>query len=133
MKKSNLIMVITMSLFFFGMFAWTVIADTPDYADSERRVLASFPEISAESILEGDFAEGFDEYAVERFPARDMWRGIKAYASKAFLQKDNNGICIIPLPIAKCNRTKITFEGMGNFTLKEICREYFEGCEFLNT
>ena len=101
MKKSNLIMVITMSLFFFGMFAWTVIADTPDYSDSERRVLASFPEISAESILEGDFAEGFDEYAVERFPARDMWRGIKAYASKAFLQKDNNGIYTVDGHISK--------------------------------
>lgn len=92
MKKSNLMIIITMSLFFFGMFTWTVLANTPDYSDSERRVLADFPKISLESILDGDFAEDFDKYAVERFPARDVWRSIKAYASKALLQMDNNGI-----------------------------------------
>ena len=92
MKNRNLITVIVMSLFFFGMFAWTVMADTPDYSDSERRVLASFPEVSIEDILDGDFAEGFDQYAVERFPGRDTWRSLKSYASKVFLQKDNNGI-----------------------------------------
>lgn len=92
MKNRNLITVITMSLFFFGMFAWTVIADTPDYSDSERRVLASFPDMNIETLLDGDFAEGFDEYAMERFPGRDGWRSIKAYVSKAFLHKDNNGI-----------------------------------------
>ncbi len=92
MKNRNLITVITMSLFFFGMFTWTVIADTPDYSDSERRVLASFPDINIETLLDGDFAEGFDEYAMERFPGRDGWRSIKAYASKILLQKDNNGL-----------------------------------------
>lgn len=92
MKKSNLIVIITMSLFFFGMFTWTIFAETPNYSDSERRVLADFPDVSVEAILEGDFADDFDKYAAERFPARDMWRSIKAYASKALFQKDNNGI-----------------------------------------
>ena len=92
MKKSNLMIVITMSLFFFGMFSWTILADTPDYSESERRVLSDFPKVSLESILDGEFAEDFDEYAVERFPARDFWRSIKAYASKTLLQMDNNGI-----------------------------------------
>ncbi len=101
MKKSNLMMIITMSLFFFGMFTWTVLADTPDYSESERRVLAGFPKISVQNILDGDFADDFDEYAVERFPARDMWRGIKAYTSRALLQKDNNGIYTIGDHISK--------------------------------
>lgn len=92
MKKSNLMIIITMSLFFFGMFTWTTLTETPDYSDSERRVLASFPEISVEAILDGDFADDFDEYATERFPSRDMWRSIKAYVSKGLMQKDNNSI-----------------------------------------
>lgn len=92
MKKGNLITTFLLSIFFLGMFLWTCLADTPDYSISERRVLASFPKISAETVLDGDFAKDFDQYAVERFPARDFWRSIKAYSSRALLQKDNNGI-----------------------------------------
>jgi len=90
--KKNLIMVMLMSLFFWGMFLWTTFTDTPDYSDSERRVLASFPEMSVETVLSGEFADDFEKYAVERFPGRDTWRSINAYASKVLLQKDNNGI-----------------------------------------
>lgn len=92
MKKQNYITAGVLSLFFLGMFLWTSLADTPDYSDSERRVLASFPKFGVEQILDGSFAKDFDKYAVERFPARDIWRSLKAYASKALLQKDNNGL-----------------------------------------
>jgi hypothetical protein len=92
MKKQNYITAGVLSLFFLGMFLWTSLAYTPDYSDSERRVLASFPKFGVEQILDGSFAKDFDKYAVERFPARDIWRSLKAYASKALLQKDNNGL-----------------------------------------
>ena len=92
MKKQNYITVGVLSLFILGMFLWTSLTETPDYSDSERRVLASFPKCSVERILDGSFAKDFDKYAVERFPARDTWRSIKAYFSKALLQRDNNGL-----------------------------------------
>ena len=91
--KRNRMTIISVSAFFAAMSLWGIFSNTPDYSDSERRVLASFPKIEAESILSGEFSKDFDEYAVERFPARDMWRSIKAYVKTGvFLQKDNNKI-----------------------------------------
>lgn len=43
------------------------------------------------------------------------------------------GTSVLNLPIIKCNKLKVIFEGKGDFTLMEICREYFLASEFLNT
>lgn len=92
MKKDRMIVVITV-LFFLGLSLANIGIKTPDYSESERRVLAKFPEAGVEEILSGEFAAEFDEYATERFVGRDTWRRIKAYAKTGlFLQKDNNGI-----------------------------------------
>lgn len=93
MRKSNYGLIICISVFFLGLSLWAILGKTPDYSDSERRVLASLPQLSVESVLSGEFAKDFDTYATERFPVRDVWRSIKAYAqTKVFAQKDNNGI-----------------------------------------
>ena len=65
----------------------------PDFSESERRVLAKFPDISAENIFSGNFASGFEEYTTDTFPFRDFFRTIKAYASKyIFGLSDNNDL-----------------------------------------
>lgn len=93
MKRKNQVTIIFIAAFFLVLSLWTILGRTPDYSDSERRVLASLPELNVENVLRGEFAEDFDTYATERFPARDMWRSIKAYAqTRIFGQKDNNGI-----------------------------------------
>lgn len=98
----NRIVVISVSVFFLAMSLWGILWKTPDYSQSERRVLASFPDVSAESILNGEFSKGFDEYAVERFPARDLWRRIKAYTKTGiFQQSDNNKIYTVGRHISK--------------------------------
>ena len=60
MKKSNLILVCVMAAFFFGMsiFCWS--KETNDYSDSERRVLAGFPELTEETVLSGKFMKDFE-------------------------------------------------------------------------
>ncbi|MBR5468716.1 MAG: hypothetical protein IKU80_05730, partial [Firmicutes bacterium] len=91
--KRNRLTIISVSAFFAAMSLWGIFSNTPDYSESERRVLASFPKVEIENILSGKFSKEFDEYTVERFPARDMWRSIKAYVKTGvFLQKDNNKI-----------------------------------------
>ena len=91
MKSKLVIMVLSVYIIFLSL--WNLFVETPDYSESERRVLANFPEVSIENILNGTFFEEFEEYAVERFVARDTWRQVKAYAKTLlFLQKDNNGI-----------------------------------------
>lgn len=63
------------------------------YSNSERRELEPFPSVSVQSLLSGDFMEGFEKYATDNFPFRDLFRSIKAHFSYTVLgQKDNNGI-----------------------------------------
>ncbi len=47
--------------------------------------------------------------------------------------KATEGTSVLNLPIIKCNKLKVIFEGKGDFTLMEMCREYFIANEFLNT
>ena len=85
---------ITSILFFatiFGLSLLCLVLPKSDFSESERRVLEPFPEVSAESIFGGDFANGFEAHATDTFPFRDTFRSFKAYASKfAFLRSDNN-------------------------------------------
>lgn len=93
MEKKNRILVIVISVFFLTMSLWAICGEKPEYSESERRVLAKFPEFEMENILNGKFAKGFDEYNVDRFPTRDSLRSVKAYVKTTlFGQKDNNQI-----------------------------------------
>lgn len=75
------------------LFVW--FYPKSDFSESERRVLAPMPEISAESIFSGDFSNAFEEYATDAFPFRDAFRAIKAYTSKfVFNLSDNNGVIV---------------------------------------
>lgn len=93
MKIKNIVITVLTAVFFLGVSLWCLFGKTPKYSESERRVLASFPEVTTENVMSGKFAKEFEKYAVDRFPARDMWRSIKAYARTGlFFQKDNNDI-----------------------------------------
>lgn len=87
---------ITCIAFFAVVFVFSALcAFLPknDFSESERRVLQDFPELSADSLLSGDFAGGFEEYATDTFPFRDAFRRVKAYSSKYIFNKsDNNGL-----------------------------------------
>ena len=93
MRNHNKIIIFLVMGFIFAFFLWNLAGTTTEYSVSERRVLASFPEISFENIMSGEFATQFEKYATDRFPIRDAWRSIKAYTqTKVFRQKDNNDI-----------------------------------------
>lgn len=102
MKIKNLVSTITIAIFLGGLSLWCILGRTPEYSESERRVLAKFPELTGERVLNGEFTAEFEEYAVDRFPARDFWRGVKAYVRTGlFLQKDNNDIFVADKHISK--------------------------------
>lgn len=89
----NKVIVIIITALFLGLSLWNLLGVKGDYSESERRVLAKFPEISLANVMSGDFADEFEEYLVDHFPKRDTWRGMKAYAkTKILSQKDNNGL-----------------------------------------
>ncbi|MBR5437650.1 MAG: hypothetical protein IKV21_01905, partial [Clostridia bacterium] len=95
-KKSFNIIICTLActLILSGFLA-CVLLPKEDYSYSERRPLASFPEVSVSSLITGRFMDSFENYAVDNFPFRDSFRSLKAYFSYYILgQKDNNGIYI---------------------------------------
>ena len=62
---------------------------------AERRPLAQFPEISADSVIKDGFMEKFEAYTLDQFPFRDDFRTIKSlFSYKVLGQLDNNGIYI---------------------------------------
>lgn len=100
--KKNLITILLVGIAFFGLAVWNAYGRKATYSESERRVLAKFPEVSVETILSGKFAGDFEEYAVDAFPMRDVWRRIKAYTRTGiFMQKDNHDIYVADGHISK--------------------------------
>ena len=74
-------------------FAW--FGPKKEASAAERRPLAQFPEISADSLLKGGFMEKFEEYTLDQFPLRDDFRTLKSlFSYKVLGQIDNNGIYI---------------------------------------
>lgn len=72
-------------------FAWFGPEKKMSYA--ERRPLKQLPEISVQTLANGDFMEKFEEYTLDQFPARDGFRTLKSlFSYKVMGQKDNNGI-----------------------------------------
>ncbi len=74
-------------------FAW--FAPKKDISVAERRPLDKMPEVTLDSILEGDFMSDFESYTLDQFPMRDSFRTLKSLVHKSVLQQmDNNGIYI---------------------------------------
>lgn len=95
MKIQKYLTVVLCALFICVFSFWCFFVTTPDYSESERRMLAKFPKVTWQSIESGDFAKKFEEYTTDRFPLRDTWRGIKAYTRlNLFLQKENNNVFV---------------------------------------
>ena len=76
-----------------GFGLWWILKPADVYSDSERRPLTQAPSLTAQTVFSGDFMASFENYALDQFPLRDRFRGLKATASFSLLhQLDNNGI-----------------------------------------
>lgn len=91
MKKTTTILLSIWLLLTLG--SWLLPAR--ELSDAERRPLAQFPDISAETVLSGTFMEKFEDYSLDQFPLRDAFRTVKSLFHTCVLgQQDNNGIYI---------------------------------------
>ncbi len=94
MKK---ILNIVTSVFVLGfilalsVFAWVKPVD--DISNTERRELAKFPELSFNTLVSGGFMKNFENYTLDQFPLRELFRTIKAQSELGvFNKKSNNDI-----------------------------------------
>ena len=49
------------------------------YSENEKRMLADFPEVTGEAVMEGKFQEGLETFTADQVPGRDFFVGINAY------------------------------------------------------
>ena len=76
------------------VFAW--VKPAGEASEAERRPLAQFPTISGENLLSGKFVTDFEDYTLDQFPGRDLFRKLKALVQYNVLrQQDNNGIYLV--------------------------------------
>ncbi|MBR3978717.1 MAG: hypothetical protein IKJ94_03740 [Oscillospiraceae bacterium] len=93
MKKNIGIFVLLVLWGALAVFAW--VKPAGEASEAERRPLAQFPAVSGESLLSGQFVTDFEDYTLDQFPGRDLFRKLKALTHyNLFGQRDNNGIYI---------------------------------------
>ncbi len=92
-KYKNKILVLSMTVFLVVMTLTCWFVKRDGYSDTERRYLKAFPELTMENITSGRFMTDFETYTQDRFPARDVFRGIKSAVSLfVFGERDNNDL-----------------------------------------
>jgi hypothetical protein len=79
-----------------GFMLINIIKPDSELSYFERRKLLPPPEYSTDKLLSGEFFNEYEEYFLDQFVSRDMFRGLKAFTRLYLLnQKDNNGIYIV--------------------------------------
>jgi len=69
------------------------IARDVSFSDEESRSLTSFPKLSAEHLVSGDFSADMQEYYMDQFPQRGLFTGINS-AVQMLVFGENNGILL---------------------------------------
>lgn len=95
-KIKNMMLPIVLGVFVITVFLYMLLRVPSDYSNSERRVLKKAPAFTFENVISGRYMEEFEEFALDQFIKRDIWRSIKAiFAKNVLLKKDNNDIYVV--------------------------------------
>ena len=90
-KFKNMLAVTLSALFILGFSIWSIILPDKEISETERSRLEQFPTLSVDTVSSGEFMTKFEEYTLDQFPLRDLFRTIKATTVYYPLaQKDNN-------------------------------------------
>ncbi|MBR6511952.1 MAG: hypothetical protein IKT24_00550 [Clostridia bacterium] len=81
MRKRILTIVFCSFILIFSVL--TVLLPKKASSENEKRILATFPEVTVKSITDGSFMTKFDTYVADHFAFRDKWVGAYSYARLA--------------------------------------------------
>lgn len=90
-KSATVVVTAGMILLFVCLFA---LMKKQDFSEGENRYLKQFPEFSFESLREGKYTEGIQDYLTDHFPFRDVFMGVKAETEIALGKRQINGVYI---------------------------------------
>ena len=95
MKKIRIIGALCLAVLWVGLSAFAWLRAPGEISEAERRPLAQFPELNAETLLNTKFMSEFEDYTLDQFPLRDAFRQVKSLFHYYVMgQKDNNDIYI---------------------------------------
>lgn len=78
--------------FIFSFMIMYFILPKESYSAQEKKVLSSFPEITAEKVVNGDFQKGLDTYLSDYVPGRNFFVGLSADYELVTGRNGNKGI-----------------------------------------
>ncbi len=64
------------------------------FSEMENSSLQTFPELSYESVMHGNFTQELAEFYTDQIPGRDLLIGLKGAAELALLKGENNGVLV---------------------------------------
>lgn len=79
--KSNCILTSAFCLLLAGFLTAFFVTPKVDFSEKEKKVLASPPKLTAQTLTDGGFFSGVDTYISDHFPLREMWVGAAAYGN----------------------------------------------------
>ena len=99
------------------MFILCLAMPKNSMSESERRPLATFPDITFKGVVNASVMGDFSKYASDQIPFRDEFRGIKGVINNyVLLRGDNNGF-YCRRDCSKCLRF-IARETANNFDMR---------------
>ena len=94
-RTKKILTVSVLALLLVGGMLLHLLLPDGELSKSERRKLLQLPEITKEALLSGEYAADLEDYLLDQFPGRDLFRAVKSVWTYYVLgQKDNNGIVI---------------------------------------
>lgn len=92
-KTRNIVITIGFIVVLMLLLLVNIVKQDEEISISERRKLAQFPEITYKKIINGEVSKKIEDYTIDQFVKRDVFRGVKLFFSRNILrQKDNNGL-----------------------------------------
>ncbi|MEE1086615.1 MAG: DHHW family protein [Schaedlerella sp.] len=70
----------------------SLVLPDKEYSEEENRVLAEFPEISLDNILDTKFMTGLESYTSDHFVGRDAWINLKVRCDLLLGKTELNGV-----------------------------------------
>ncbi len=112
-------------LFLAAMGIMYVLLPKQEYSPLEKRYLSGFPEFSFESLLEGDYTQGIEDFLADNTPLRAGFVGINSYYNLAIGNNGANGVylgkngMLIEKPVDERNNLERNIERIKTFAENE--------------
>lgn len=92
-KPQNILFILLAALLIGGFSIANLAIPDKKYSTTERRTLASNPDLTYNSITSGKYMKEFETYAQDQFPLRNKFRSLKANTRfRIFKQLDDKGL-----------------------------------------